>query len=119
MADSRAAPTQYSIQAAARVGSTAGCRQRPWLSARRALGLCAYVQGAVPPASSQDCAWRVEWHSVQAPPPVCRRVLTLYGLLCVRAVACVQVVENAVAAVKHLRSLGCNDIEFSPEDAGR
>lgn len=30
-----------------------------------------------------------------------------------------QVVENAVAAVKHLRSLGCNDIEFSPEDAGR
>jgi 2-isopropylmalate synthase len=32
---------------------------------------------------------------------------------------CQQVVENAVAAVKHLRSLGCNDIEFSPEDAGR
>ncbi|WIA37513.1 hypothetical protein OEZ86_014425 [Tetradesmus obliquus] len=30
-----------------------------------------------------------------------------------------QVTENAVAAVKHLRSLGCNDIEFSPEDAGR
>ena len=30
-----------------------------------------------------------------------------------------QVVENAVAAVRHLRSLGCNDIEFSPEDAGR
>ncbi|KAG2437518.1 hypothetical protein HYH02_011161 [Chlamydomonas schloesseri] len=30
-----------------------------------------------------------------------------------------EVVENAVAAVKHLRSLGCNDIEFSPEDAGR
>lgn len=30
-----------------------------------------------------------------------------------------QVIENAVAAVKHLRSLGCNDIEFSPEDAGR
>jgi 2-isopropylmalate synthase len=29
------------------------------------------------------------------------------------------VIENAVAAVKHLRSLGCNDIEFSPEDAGR
>jgi len=28
-------------------------------------------------------------------------------------------VENAVTAVKHLRSLGCNDIEFSPEDAGR
>lgn len=31
----------------------------------------------------------------------------------------VQVVENAVKAVRHLRSLGCTDIEFSPEDAGR
>ncbi|KAL4429865.1 hypothetical protein ABPG77_010982 [Micractinium sp. CCAP 211/92] len=30
-----------------------------------------------------------------------------------------QVIENAVNAVKHLRSMGCNDIEFSPEDAGR
>ncbi len=30
-----------------------------------------------------------------------------------------QVVENAVRAVRHLRSLGCEDIEFSPEDAGR
>lgn len=30
-----------------------------------------------------------------------------------------QVVESAVNAVKHLKSLGCNDIEFSPEDAGR
>ncbi len=30
-----------------------------------------------------------------------------------------QVVENAVAAVKHLKTLGCDDIEFSPEDAGR
>jgi len=30
-----------------------------------------------------------------------------------------EVVENAVNAVKHLRSLGCTDIEFSPEDAGR
>ncbi len=30
-----------------------------------------------------------------------------------------QVVENAVAAVSHLKKLGCNDIEFSPEDAGR
>jgi len=30
-----------------------------------------------------------------------------------------EVVENAVNAVKHLRSLGCEDIEFSPEDAGR
>ena len=30
-----------------------------------------------------------------------------------------QVVENAVRAVSHLRSLGCKDIEFSPEDAGR
>jgi 2-isopropylmalate synthase len=30
-----------------------------------------------------------------------------------------QVVEAAVAAVKHLKSLGCDDIEFSPEDAGR
>jgi len=29
------------------------------------------------------------------------------------------VIENAVSAVKHLRSMGCNDIEFSPEDAGR
>ena len=29
-----------------------------------------------------------------------------------------QVIDNAVTAVKHLRSLGCNDIEFSPEDAG-
>ena len=31
----------------------------------------------------------------------------------------VQVVENAVRAVGHLRGLGCKDIEFSPEDAGR
>lgn len=30
-----------------------------------------------------------------------------------------EVVENAVNAVRHLKSLGCNDIEFSPEDAGR
>lgn len=30
-----------------------------------------------------------------------------------------EVVENAVTAVSHLRSLGCTDIEFSPEDAGR
>jgi 2-isopropylmalate synthase len=30
-----------------------------------------------------------------------------------------QVVDNAVTAVKYLRSLGCVDIEFSPEDAGR
>lgn len=30
-----------------------------------------------------------------------------------------QVIENAVNAVKNLRSMGCNDIEFSPEDAGR
>ena len=30
-----------------------------------------------------------------------------------------QVIENAVNAVKYLRSLGCMDIEFSPEDAGR
>jgi hypothetical protein len=30
-----------------------------------------------------------------------------------------QVVEAAVAAVKHLKGLGCDDIEFSPEDAGR
>lgn len=28
-------------------------------------------------------------------------------------------VENAVKAVKYLKSRGCNDIEFSPEDAGR
>ena len=33
--------------------------------------------------------------------------------------ALAQVVENAVRAVRHLRSLGCEDIEFSPEDAGR
>lgn len=30
-----------------------------------------------------------------------------------------QVVEIAVDAVKFAKSLGCNDIEFSPEDAGR
>jgi len=30
-----------------------------------------------------------------------------------------QVIDNAVTAVKYLRSQGCNDIEFSPEDAGR
>lgn len=30
-----------------------------------------------------------------------------------------QVVETAVNAVKHLVSIGCKDIEFSPEDAGR
>jgi 2-isopropylmalate synthase len=30
-----------------------------------------------------------------------------------------EVVEIAVNAVKFARSLGCNDIEFSPEDAGR
>jgi 2-isopropylmalate synthase len=30
-----------------------------------------------------------------------------------------QVVEAAVTAVTHLKSLGCDDIEFSPEDAGR
>ena len=35
------------------------------------------------------------------------------------AVSSLQVVENAVKAVRHLRSLGCTDIEFSPEDAGR
>ena len=29
-----------------------------------------------------------------------------------------QVIQNAVNAVRHLRSMGCNDIEFSPEDAG-
>lgn len=30
-----------------------------------------------------------------------------------------QVVNNAVAATKALRELGCEDIEFSPEDATR
>jgi len=30
-----------------------------------------------------------------------------------------EVVEIAVRAVKFARSLGCNDVEFSPEDAGR
>jgi 2-isopropylmalate synthase len=30
-----------------------------------------------------------------------------------------EVVAAAVAAVKHLKALGCDDIEFSPEDAGR
>ena len=30
-----------------------------------------------------------------------------------------QVVAAAVTAVDHLRKLGCEDIEFSPEDAGR
>lgn len=28
-----------------------------------------------------------------------------------------QVIRQAVESVKHLRSLGCKDIEFSPEDA--
>lgn len=36
-----------------------------------------------------------------------------------KSLLCSQVVENAVAAVKHLRKLGCHDIEFSPEDASR
>ena len=31
----------------------------------------------------------------------------------------IQVVANAVRAVQRLRGLGCEDIEFSPEDAGR
>jgi 2-isopropylmalate synthase len=30
-----------------------------------------------------------------------------------------QVVQSAIDAIKYLRSLGCEDIEFSPEDAGR
>lgn len=30
-----------------------------------------------------------------------------------------EVVETAVASVSHLKSIGCDDIEFSPEDAGR
>lgn len=30
-----------------------------------------------------------------------------------------EVVQYAVNAVKYARSLGCNDVEFSPEDAGR
>ena len=30
-----------------------------------------------------------------------------------------EVVAAAVKAVSHLRDLGCEDIEFSPEDAGR
>ena len=30
-----------------------------------------------------------------------------------------QVVETATRAVRHARSLGCEDVEFSPEDAGR
>jgi 2-isopropylmalate synthase len=30
-----------------------------------------------------------------------------------------EVVDNAVTAVKYLKGVGCNDIEFSPEDAGR
>lgn len=30
-----------------------------------------------------------------------------------------QVVANSVRTVQHLRSLGCQDIEFSPEDATR
>lgn len=37
----------------------------------------------------------------------------------VRVEQMAQVVENAVKAVKYLRSRGCEDIEFSPEDAGR
>lgn len=30
-----------------------------------------------------------------------------------------EVVEKARSMVKYARSLGCNDVEFSPEDAGR
>lgn len=45
----------------------------------------------------------------------CAAVVLLAGV----CLLVLQVIENAVAAVKHLRSLGCNDIEFSPEDAGR
>lgn len=30
-----------------------------------------------------------------------------------------EVLQSAVAAVSHLRDLGCEDIEFSPEDASR
>ncbi len=29
-----------------------------------------------------------------------------------------QVTQAVVDAITHLRSLGCNDIEFTPEDAG-
>ncbi len=43
----------------------------------------------------------------------------LHEMCILNAIATVQVVENAVRAVTHLRSLGCQDIEFSPEDAGR
>ena len=30
-----------------------------------------------------------------------------------------EVLQSAVSAVSHLRELGCQDIEFSPEDASR
>ena len=30
-----------------------------------------------------------------------------------------EVVEKAVEAVRYARGLGCEDVEFSPEDAGR
>ncbi len=30
-----------------------------------------------------------------------------------------EVLQSAVAAVSHLREVGCEDIEFSPEDASR
>lgn len=30
---------------------------------------------------------------------------------------CLQVILNAVHAIRHLRQLGCTDIEFTPEDA--
>lgn len=30
-----------------------------------------------------------------------------------------EVIDNAVEAVKYLKQMGCDDIEFSPEDAGR
>ena len=39
--------------------------------------------------------------------------------LCLSSCTGPQVVERAAAAVSHARSLGCRDIEFSPEDAGR
>jgi hypothetical protein len=32
---------------------------------------------------------------------------------------CRQVIENAIAACKHLQSMGCYDIEFCAEDASR
>ena len=46
-------------------------------------------------------------------------VTLFFSLLLLLLLMCFQVIENAVAAVKHLQSMGCFDIEFCAEDASR